>query len=163
MVPPLNTGAYEKSLDWAPSLILNLCAPSPLENSLYLFGSVEQSTVVHLSERALQTVLNLLTIPHWPSASRSKVCVIFAESCLNALRGVCTLDWMTNLTCLTLTVHSPTKSNKGKWRKCAKSDYVIEAGLIWERNRCPGSKPWNSRSKRANLHLLGGKMLLVLK
>ena len=40
---------------------------------------------------------------------------------------------------LTLTVHSPTKSNKGKWRKCAKSDYVIEAGLIWERNRCPGS------------------------
>ena len=39
----------------------------------------------------------------------------------------------------TLTVHSPTKSNKGKWRKCAKSDYVIEAGLIWERNRCPGS------------------------
>ena len=24
------------------------------------------------------------------------------------------------------------------------------------------SKPWNSRSKRANLHLLGGKMLLVL-
>ena len=40
---------------------------------------------------------------------------------------------------LTLTVHSPTKSNKGKWRKCAKSDYVIEAGLIWEWNRCPGS------------------------
>ena len=40
---------------------------------------------------------------------------------------------------LTLTVHSPTKSKKGKWRKCAKSDYVIEAGLIWERNRCPGS------------------------
>ena len=40
---------------------------------------------------------------------------------------------------LTLTLHSPTKSNKGKWRKCAKSDYVIEAGLIWERNRCPGS------------------------
>ena len=40
---------------------------------------------------------------------------------------------------LTLTVHSPKKSNKGKWRKCAKSDYVIEAGLIWERNRCPGS------------------------
>ena len=43
---------------------------------------------------------------------------------------------------LTLTVHSPTKSNKGKWRKCAKSDYVIEAGLIWERNRCPGGVPW---------------------
>ena len=42
---------------------------------------------------------------------------------------------------LTLTVHSPTKSNKGKWRKCAKSDYVMEAGLIWERNRCPGSDP----------------------
>ena len=40
---------------------------------------------------------------------------------------------------LTLTVHSPTKSNKGKWRKCAKSHNVIEAGLIWERNRCPGS------------------------
>ena len=40
---------------------------------------------------------------------------------------------------LTLTVHSPTKSNKGKWRKCTKSDYVIEAGLIWERNGCPGS------------------------
>ena len=40
---------------------------------------------------------------------------------------------------LTLTVHSPTKSNKEKWRKCAKSDYVIEAGLIWERNRCTGS------------------------
>ena len=40
---------------------------------------------------------------------------------------------------LTLTAHSPTKSNKGKWRKCAKSDYVIEAGLIWERNRWPGS------------------------
>ena len=40
---------------------------------------------------------------------------------------------------LTLTVHSPTKSNKGKWRKCAKSHYVIEAGLIWEWNRCPGS------------------------
>ena len=40
---------------------------------------------------------------------------------------------------LTLTVHSPTKSNKGKWRKCAKSDYVIEAGLIWEQNCCPGS------------------------
>ena len=39
----------------------------------------------------------------------------------------------------TLTVHSPTKSNKGKWRKCAKSNYVIEAGLIWEQNRCPGS------------------------
>ena len=46
-------------------------------------------------------------------------------------------SWLLNL--LTLTVHSPTKSNKGKWRKCAKSDYVIEAGLIWERNRCPGS------------------------
>ena len=44
-----------------------------------------------------------------------------------------------NLSTLTLTVHSPTKSNKGKWRKCAKSHYVIEAGLIWERNRCPGS------------------------
>ena len=43
------------------------------------------------------------------------------------------------ITCLTLTVHSPTKSNKGKWRKCAKSDYVIEAGLIWEWNHCPGS------------------------
>ena len=41
---------------------------------------------------------------------------------------------------LTLTIHSPTKSNKGRWRKCAKSDYVIEAGLIWERNRCPGSE-----------------------
>ena len=40
---------------------------------------------------------------------------------------------------VTLTVHSPTKSNKGKWRKCAKSDYVTEASLIWERNRCPGS------------------------
>ena len=43
------------------------------------------------------------------------------------------------ITTLTLTVHSPTKSNNGKWRKCAKSDYVIEAGLIWEQNRCPGS------------------------
>ena len=43
---------------------------------------------------------------------------------------------------LTLTVHSPTKSNKGKWRKCAKSDYVIEVRLIWERNRCPGSDTW---------------------
>ena len=40
---------------------------------------------------------------------------------------------------LTLTVHNPTKSSKGKWRKCARSDNVIEAGLIWERNSCPGS------------------------
>ena len=43
------------------------------------------------------------------------------------------------LSSLTLTIHSPTKSNKGKWRKCGKSDYVIERGLIWERNHCPGS------------------------
>ena len=40
--------------------------------------------------------------------------------------------------CLTLTFLSPTKSNKGKWRKCSKSHYVIEAGIIWARNRCPG-------------------------
>ena len=40
---------------------------------------------------------------------------------------------------LTLTLLSPTKSNKGKWRKCAKSHYVIEAGIIRARNRCPGS------------------------
>ena len=50
-----------------------------------------------------------------------------------------TWEFHTNWNTLTLTVHSPTKSNKGKWRKCAKSDYIIEAGLIWERNRCPGS------------------------
>ena len=31
---------------------------------------------------------------------------------------------------LTQTIHSPTKHNKGKWRKWAKSDYIIEAGLI---------------------------------
>ena len=48
-------------------------------------------------------------------------------------------QWSMCYSTLTLTVHRPTKSNKGKWRKCAKSDYVIQAGLIWERNRCPGS------------------------
>ena len=40
---------------------------------------------------------------------------------------------------LTLIVHSPTKSNKGKWGKCAKPDYIIERGLAWEQNGCPGS------------------------
>ena len=40
---------------------------------------------------------------------------------------------------LTLTVNNTTKSNKRKWRKCAKSDYVIEAGIIWARNRCLSS------------------------
>ena len=34
---------------------------------------------------------------------------------------------------LTSTVHRPTKSSNGK------SNYVIEAGTIWARNRCPGS------------------------
>ena len=72
----------------------------------------------------------------------------YVEACTK--RGVCKRlyihleDYMLppiklRIACLTLTVHSPTKSNKGKWRKCAKSDYVIEAGLIWEQNRCPGS------------------------
>ena len=40
---------------------------------------------------------------------------------------------------LTLTLLNPTKSNKEKWRKCAKSHYIKEAGIIWARNRCPGS------------------------
>ena len=43
------------------------------------------------------------------------------------------------LQCSTVTVHRPTKSNKGKWRKWAKWDYLIEAGIIWAQNRCPGS------------------------
>ena len=42
---------------------------------------------------------------------------------------------------LTLTVHSPTKSNKGKWTKCAKSDYIIEVGIIWAQNCSPGINP----------------------
>ena len=48
---------------------------------------------------------------------------------------------------LTLTVHSPTKSNKGKWRKCAKSHYVIEAGSHMGTKSLPGQRhpggvPW---------------------
>ena len=40
---------------------------------------------------------------------------------------------------LTLTHPKATKGCKGESRKCAKSDYVIEGGLIWAPNRCPGS------------------------
>ena len=32
---------------------------------------------------------------------------------------------------LTQTVHRPTESNKGKWRKYATSNYIIGAGIIW--------------------------------
>ena len=39
---------------------------------------------------------------------------------------------------LTLTDPKVTKSYKGESRKCAKSNYIIEEGLIWERNCCPG-------------------------
>ena len=43
---------------------------------------------------------------------------------------------------LTVTLSNPTKPNKGKWRKCVKSDYLVEGGLIWARNRCLGSDTW---------------------
>ena len=39
----------------------------------------------------------------------------------------------------TLTIHRPPKPNKEKRKKFAKSNYVIGAGLIWVRNRSPGS------------------------
>ena len=63
--------------------------------------------------------------------------------CKNVGKTNLTLTWI-NIFTLTLTLLSPTKSDKikGKWRKCAKSHYVIEAGIVWARNHCPGSDSW---------------------
>ena len=47
------------------------------------------------------------------------------------------LNFRQNL--IALTTPKVTKGYKWDSRKCAKSEYVIEGGLIWGRNRCPGS------------------------
>ena len=126
---------------------------STMLDFIFLFAQVMSHNEVHLwawfkAAFHLRRSMSSMAI-YWRGKSKGYLRQTFKMPCFDVTHEssqgylyVLSVSWtatdLHSKFSLTLTL-SPTKSNKGKWKKCAKSHYVIEAGITWARNCCPGS------------------------